>query len=122
LSFRGLSTSQAIKMMNKYETSDKHAIQYDLRAEGNGWVLHVKLPEDLGFRDRSTVLDWLRGYQQNVKKQHPTWLTAFRVVGNGYVLQMQKTGGVRDLADAVGLTTQEDRIRGDRNRTTLKYA
>jgi len=108
--------------MNNYETPDKHAIQYDMRAEGNGWVLHVRIPEHLGSRDRSTVVEWLRRYQQTVKDSHPTWLTAFRMVGNGYVLQMQKTDNVRELVDAVGLATQGDQIREHWNQTTLEYA
>jgi hypothetical protein len=110
-----------IAMMNNYQTADKHAIQYDLRDEGNGWVLHVRVPEDLGPRDRSTIVEWLRRYQQTVNKQHPAWLTAFRVVANGYILHMQKTGSVRDLVDAAGWTTQGDRIRERWNRT-LEYA
>jgi hypothetical protein len=109
-------------MMNNYQTADKRAIQYDLRDEGNGWVLHVKLPKDLGFRDRSTVLEWLREYQQTVQRQHPKWLTAFRVVGNGYVLHMQKPDGFRDLTDAAGLAIQGEPTPGRRNRTALKYA
>lgn len=104
--------------MNRYIIGkDEKAIRYDLRKEINGWSLTVSLPPRIHYRDRSAVIDWIRDYQMLIRKQHPSWVTAFRAAEEGYVLQIIKADTIREVVEGIGLTTQGDAIRDHWSRT-----
>jgi hypothetical protein len=107
--------------MSAYSVSDSSAIQYEMKTEDNGWILSVRVPSKTSVKDQITVIDWLREYQNDLKRLHPHWLTAFRETERGYMLVIQKAENVHELLNAVDLMSEGDRVR-DYWSKSLEYA
>jgi hypothetical protein len=107
--------------MSDYIVHEGNTIQYDLKPQENGWILSVGIPSKTSLNDQATVLEWLRRYQKDVKRQHPHWLTSFRETDRGYALVIQKAENVHELVNAIDLMSEGNRVR-DYWSKRLEYA
>ena len=60
----------------------------NLSPTDKGWRLHVRLPKRVSTSDRRIVIDWIRSYRDEVRQQHPYWLTAFHGADREYTLDI----------------------------------
>jgi hypothetical protein len=107
--------------MSDYVVQEANAIRYEMKKKENGWVLCVKFPPRTSANDQSVVLEWIRNYQNDVKRQHPHWLTSFREIDRGYMLLIQRAEDVHELVRAADLMSEADRVR-DYWSKSLEYA
>ena len=107
--------------MNDYIVHEGKAIQYEMKPQEDGWILYVRIPPKTSVSDQIIVLDWLREYQNDVKRKHPHWLTSLRETELGYALVMQKAQNVHELVNVVDLMSEGNRVR-DYWNTSLEYA
>ena len=77
-----------------------------------GWRLHVRLPKRVSTSDRRIVIDWIRSYRDEVRQQHPYWLTTFRSTDREYTLDMLPANDAKGTINNALRIGQELQRRG----------
>lgn len=97
--------------MLPYSEVDKKSIRYEMKRMEDGWALAVTLPAKISTDDNAKVLNWIRQYEETVKRQRPEWLVNFRVTTCGYVLYMQPYASMVDLLKMAELSIAGEKVR-----------
>lgn len=87
-------------------------IVYNLSPTDKGWRLHVRLPKRVSTSDRRIVIDWIRSYRDEVRQQHPYWLTTFHGADREYTLDILPAKDPKDAIVKAWSAMSESQNRG----------
>ena len=93
------------------QDNSKHIV-YNMLPTENGWRLQVLLPKRVPTDDRRIVLEWIRSYRDEVRQQHPYWLTTFRSTDREYTLDMLPANDAKGTINNALRIGQELQRRG----------
>ena len=93
------------------QDNSKHIV-YNMLPTENGWRLQVLLPKRVPTDDRRIVLEWIRSYRDEVRQQHPYWLTTFRGADREYTLDILPAKDPKDAIVKAWSAMSESQNRG----------
>lgn len=90
---------------------DSDNILINTSQRSNGWRVEAWLPRKVSASDRRIVLDWLRAYGAEIRRQHPYWLAMLGSAEHVYYLDIVRAHSPQSLV-ARGLQELQERSNG----------